>query len=213
MRVAGFTGGLTPWGTGYWSFTQWEAHGTWQQASTCQQVRRRERAGQKPAPRPGYAARKAARTQPRPPGARYGFDAGKRVKGRRRLVLPGPLASRVLASRVLAAAATDSPAASAFWGEATALHDLLGPAPVVFGDGSFNGVAREPLAQRSGIWVEKPVRVRVEKMNCCLPTCLALDCRAHLCLAQGKSSVVKERRPKLAPRRRLDLLGQPQTNA
>ena len=150
-------------------------------------------------------------------GAPVGFDAGKRVKGRRRLVLPGPLARRVLARRVLPAAA-DGPAASAFWGEVTALHDLLGPAQVVFGDRSFNKVAREHLARRSGMRGEKPIHVRVKKTNCCLPaylalhSCLALDCRAHLCLAQGKSLVVEGRRPKLAPRQRLDLLGQHQTN-
>ena len=40
---------------------------------------------------------------------------------------------------------------------------------VVFGDRSFNGVSREHLARGSGMRVEKPVRVRVEETNGCLP--------------------------------------------
>ena len=59
-----------------------------------------------------------------------GFDAGKLVKGRKRLLLNDKLghvlASRVLASRVLPADAVDGAAASAFWDEVAATHELLG---------------------------------------------------------------------------------------
>ncbi|MBT9395573.1 hypothetical protein KLP40_20575 [Hymenobacter sp. NST-14] len=54
-----------------------------------------------------------------------GFDAGKLVKGRKRLVLTDTLGN-VLASRVVPANAADGPAAIAFWDEVAAGHDLLG---------------------------------------------------------------------------------------
>jgi len=100
------------------------------------------------------------------PGAPVGFDAGKLVKGRKRLVLTDTLGN-VRASRVLPANVADGPAAIAFWDEVAAAHDLLGQVQVVFVDSSSHGVFREHLAQRYGIRVEKPARVLVEKANFC----------------------------------------------
>ena len=100
-------------------------------------------------------------------GPMVGFDAGKLVKGRKRLVLTDTLGS-ILASQVLPANAADGPAAIAFWDEVAATHDLLGQVQVVFVDSSFHGVFREHLAQRYGIRVEKPVHVLVEKTNFCI---------------------------------------------
>lgn len=100
-------------------------------------------------------------------GATVGFDAGKLVKGRQRQVLTDTL-GHVLARRVWPANAADGPAAIACWDEVAAMHDLLGQVQVVFVDRSFNGVFREHLARRSGIRVEKPVHVLVEKTNFCL---------------------------------------------
>ncbi|TDN35856.1 hypothetical protein E4631_05640 [Hymenobacter sp. UV11] len=58
-------------------------------------------------------------------GATVGFDAGKLVKGRKRLVLTDTL-GHVLASRVLPADAVDGAAAVAFWDEVATTHELLG---------------------------------------------------------------------------------------
>ena len=88
-------------------------------------------------------------------GATVGFDAGKLVKGRKRLVLTDTLGN-ILASAVLPANAADGPAAIAFWDEVAAGHELLGQVQVVFVDSSFHGVFRDHLAQRYGIRVEKP---------------------------------------------------------
>ena len=87
-------------------------------------------------------------------GATVGFDAGKLVKGRKRLVLTDTL-GHVLASRVLPANAADGPAAIAFWDEVAAAHDLLGQVQVVFvdrcivprSDGVFSG-----LEIRTNLW-------------------------------------------------------------
>ena len=100
-------------------------------------------------------------------GTTVGSDAGKRVKGRKRLVLTDTLGN-ALASRVLPADAVDGAAAIACWDEVAALPDLLGQGQVVFVDSSFNGVFREHLAQRYGIRVEKPAHVLVQKTNFCI---------------------------------------------
>jgi len=91
------------------------------------------------------------------------LDAGKVVKGRKRLVL-----GHVLASRVLPANAVDGAAASAFWDEVATTHGLLGQGQVVFVDSSFNGFFREHLARHYGIRVEKPAHVLVTKTNFCI---------------------------------------------
>ena len=96
-----------------------------------------------------------------------GFDAGKLVKGRKRLVLTDTL-GHVLASRVLPADAVDGAAAIAFWDEVAATHELLGAVQVVFVDSSFHGVFRLHLAQRYSIRGEKPAHVLVQKTNFCL---------------------------------------------
>ena len=100
-------------------------------------------------------------------GATVGFDAGKLVKGRKRLVITDTL-GHVLASRVLPAHAVDGAAAIAFWDEVAPTHELLGQVQVVFVDSSFNGVFREHLARRYGIRVEKPAHVLVRKTNFCI---------------------------------------------
>ena len=100
-------------------------------------------------------------------GTPVGFDAGKLVKGRKRLVLPDTL-GKILVSGVVPANAVDEAAAIACWDEVVATHELLGQVQVVFVDSSFNGIFREHLAQRSGIRVEKPAHVLVKKTNFCL---------------------------------------------
>ena len=54
-----------------------------------------------------------------------GFDAGKLVKGRKRLVLTNTL-GQVLVIRVLPADAVAGAAAITFWDEVAATHELLG---------------------------------------------------------------------------------------
>ncbi len=100
-------------------------------------------------------------------GTTVGFDAGKLVKGRKRVVLTDTL-GHVLTSRVLPADAVDGAAAIAFWDEVAATHELLGNVQVVFVDSSSNGVFREHLARYYAIRVEKPAHVLVRKTNFCI---------------------------------------------
>ena len=96
-----------------------------------------------------------------------GFDAGKLVKGRKRLVLIDTLGN-VLASRVLPANVSDAAAAIAFWDEVAATHPLLGQVQVVMGDSSFAGLFAEHLARHYGIRFEKPAHIVLKKKNFCI---------------------------------------------
>lgn len=100
-------------------------------------------------------------------GVTVGFDAGKLVKGRKRLVLIDTLGN-VLASRVVPASVSDAAAAIAFWDEVAADHPLLGRVQVVMGDSSFAGVFAAHLAQRYGLRFEKPAHIVLKKKNFCI---------------------------------------------
>lgn len=100
-------------------------------------------------------------------GATVGFDAGKLVKGRQRLVLIDTLGN-VLASRVVPAHLSDAAAAIAFWDEVAATHPLLAQVQVVMGDSSFAGQFAGHLARYYGLRFEKPAHIVLKKKNFCI---------------------------------------------
>ena len=150
----------------YGYLPKWEADGTWQRASTCWNVSSRERA-EKAWPTVVTLDSQSIKNAAMTIGATVESNAGKLVKGCKRLVLTDTLRN-VLYSSVLPANAAAGPGAIAFWDEVAASHDLPGRVQVVFVDSSFNGVFRQHLAQRYGIRVEKPVHVLVKETNFCI---------------------------------------------
>ena len=167
VRVAGFAGGFAALGHGVLVFRQM---GSRRDLAAGQYVFEREQPGVGPKkawPTAVILDTQSVKNAATATGATVGFDAGKLVKGRKRLVLTDTLGN-ILASRVLPANAADGPAAIAFWDEVAASHALLGRVQVIFVDSSFNGVFREHLAQRYGIRVEKPTHVLVTKTNFCI---------------------------------------------
>lgn len=100
-------------------------------------------------------------------GATVGFDAGKLVTGRKRLVLIDTQGN-VLASRVVPANISAAAAAIAFWDEVAATHPLLGRVQVVMGDSSFAGLFAEHLARHYGVRFEKPAQIVLTKKNFCI---------------------------------------------
>lgn len=96
-----------------------------------------------------------------------GFDAGKLVKGRKRLVLIDTLGN-ILASWVVPAGQSDAATAIAFW-DAVAVHlPLLGRVEVVMGDSSFAGLFADHLRQGYGLRFEKPTHIVVKKKTFCI---------------------------------------------
>jgi transposase len=100
-------------------------------------------------------------------GNTVGFDAGKLVKGRKRLVLIDTLGN-VLASWVVPAGESDAATAIAFWDAVAAQLPLLGQVQVVMGDSSFAGLFADHLRQRYGLRFEKPTHIVLKKKNFCL---------------------------------------------
>ena len=164
VRVAGFAGRFAALGRGVLVFCQ---VGGRRHVDASQHLPEREQPGtgrKKACPTAVILDTQSVKNAATATGATVGFDAGKLVKGRKRLVLTDTL-GHVLASRVVPADAADGPAAIASWDEVAAAHDLPGRVPVVFVDSSFNGVFRTHLAQRYTIRVEKPAHVLVEKTD------------------------------------------------
>jgi transposase len=102
-------------------------------------------------------------------GETVGFDAGKLVKGRKRLVLIDTLGN-VLASRVVPAHVSDAAAAVTFWNEVATTHPLLARVQVVIGDSSFAGLFAAHLTQCYGLRFEKPTHRILKKKNFCIHT-------------------------------------------
>ena len=139
MRVAGFAGGFAALGHGVRVFCQ---VGSRRHVATGQRLPEREQPGtgrKKAWPTAVILDTQSGKNAATATGAAVGFDAGKLVKGRKRLVLTDTL-GHVLASRVVPANAVDGAAATTFWDEVVAVHDLLGQVQVIFVDSSFNGV-------------------------------------------------------------------------
>lgn len=100
-------------------------------------------------------------------GSTVGFDAGKLVKGRKRLVLIDTLGN-VLASWVVPAGESDAATAIACWDTVAAHLPLLGQVQVVMGDSSFAGLFADHLRQAYGLRFEKPMHVILKKKNFCI---------------------------------------------
>ena len=100
-------------------------------------------------------------------GSTVGFDAGKLVKGRKRLVLIDTLGN-VLASWVVPAGESDAATAIACWDAVAAQLPLLGRVQVVMGDSSFAGLFADHLRQRYGLRFEKPAHIVLKKKNFCI---------------------------------------------
>ncbi|GAB3635522.1 hypothetical protein GCM10027422_11120 [Hymenobacter arcticus] len=94
-------------------------------------------------------------------GDTVGFDAGKLVKGRKRLVLIDTLGN-ILASWVVPASQSDAATAIAFWDAVAAQLPLLGQVQVVMSDSSFAGLFTDHLRLR----FEKPTDIVLKKNFC-----------------------------------------------
>ena len=90
-----------------------------------------------------------------------GYDAGKRIKGRKRFFLVDTLGN-LLASCVVAASCHDGATAARLWDALAVGNELLDCVQTVFVDGGFGRRFHRHLAQR-GIQVQVPTGVLVQK--------------------------------------------------
>ncbi|GGF12405.1 hypothetical protein GCM10011383_24510 [Hymenobacter cavernae] len=90
-----------------------------------------------------------------------GYDAGKRIKGRKRFFLVDTLGN-LLASCVVAASCHDGTTAARVWDALVLGNELLDQVQTVFVDGGFGRHFRQHLDQR-GIQAQVPTGVLAQK--------------------------------------------------
>lgn len=97
---------FAPWPTMYWYFTWWHDDGTVERIHDALRGRVREADGRDVEPSSGLIDSQSVRTADTVPAATRGFDAGKKVKGRKRFIVTDTL-GLLLAVHVVAASVQD----------------------------------------------------------------------------------------------------------
>jgi putative transposase len=161
-----------PWSTAYDYFRKWRKSGTWQAINDALRPRVRTKAGRHPSPRTAYLDSQSVKAGGG--GGDSGYDAGKKITGRKRHVLVDSL-GLLLAVMVTAACVTDAHAAADLiaslpmdhltrlrwlWADSTYGTAALF-AEVAFWGRYVLGIVRRPEGAKG--WIHLPKRWVVER--------------------------------------------------
>jgi transposase len=180
---------LPPWQTVYWYFTRWEDAGVTEKLLATLRVKARVQQGREPQPSAGIIDSQSVKGADTVGRDSRGYDAGKKVNGRKRFIVTDTLGLLVTVT-VLAASWQDRDGAK------TALLSAYMAAPIrhVFADQGFTGrlvdwtrdilrttleIVRKPTDQRG--FAVHPRRWVVERTLAWLTACrrLARDYERH----------------------------------
>ena len=137
-----------PWQATYMSFKRWAAAGTFESMHDRLRQQWRDRMGK--APEPTAAIIDAQSTRSTAQGGNTGFDAGKKVKGRKRHLVVDTL-GLLLAVTVTAASVQDRDAAAQVVAQACTKVPGL---KKLYTDGAYGGKCAQAIEQAHGISVE-----------------------------------------------------------
>lgn len=137
-----------PWQNVYRSFRRWSEQGKFEQMHDKLRAMWREREGR--VSEPTAAVLDAQSTRSSPQGGEHGYDAGKKVKGRKRHILVDTL-GLLLAVSVTAASVQDRDGAHPV--VATAM-DKYPTIETLFADGGYAGQCAQTVSQRHDIEVQ-----------------------------------------------------------
>lgn len=137
-----------PWQAVYKTFTRWVAAGVFEQMQDRLREQWRSRIGSKPAPTAAIIDTQSNRSSPQ--GGESGFDAGKKVKGRKRNVVVDTL-GLVIALTVTAASVQDRDAATIVVAQACSKMPGL---EKLYTDGAYAGKCARDIEQQHHIRVE-----------------------------------------------------------
>lgn len=139
---------FAPWRVVHKTFSRWSAQGKFEQVQARLAQQWRERIGKDAQPTAAVIDSQSNRISPQ--GGESGFDAGKKVKGRKRHLVVDTL-GLLLAVSVTAASVQDRAGATTAIARACARHPNL---TVLFADSAYAGKCAQALSHDHGITVE-----------------------------------------------------------
>lgn len=137
-----------PWQAVYKTFARWAAAGVFEQMQDRLREQWRSRVGHADTPTAAVIDAQSNRSSPQ--GGESGFDAGKKIKGRKRNLVVDTM-GLVLAVTVTAASVQDRDAAAAVVAQACAKAPRL---EELYTDGAYSGKCARNIEQRHNIRVE-----------------------------------------------------------
>lgn len=139
--------GFPHWDNVYKTFRRWSAAGKFEQLHDRLRAQWREREGRAAAPTAAVLDAQSTRSSPQ--GGEHGYDAGKKVKGRKRSLVVDAL-GLLLAVAVTSAGLQDRDAASQALSDAVAKHDSL---TTLFVDSAYAGAWAQLMQTRHDLTI------------------------------------------------------------